>query len=594
VNRARKGRRISAARIAALLAACAVGLLAAPAAQAAKPSVLGFGAKPAPGEAEVILGEIDPGGEATEFLVEYGLAGSRWCAEQPSSRTPSAGIGLGIDPLELVIWLGGTPPPHSTPASPLGYSDEEDHAVAVAVGELTPGAEYCAELVAYNDSGVGASAKIVFRAGAPSVSGTRFVAASNSLQAEIDPAGETTEYQVLYAPIASEWCSSSGARGTPAELGQPAQLGYSDTSSHQVSVNLIGLVAGAEYCAAMSASNESGSAEGFQVSFAERPTVESLAPSAGPTSGGTTVRITGQNLGGTSAVYFGSSAATIEDVTPGEVLVSSPAHAAGAAEVTVTSPAGTSAGSQADVYTYEAETGQGPTGPTGGSGSGGSGGTGSTGSGGSTGGTGGTGPTIPDLLPEPDEGVVLGETVEAGEVSGNVTVRAAGSSTFVTLRRGTTIPDGSEIDATHGSVRITVREPDGRLVGASVHGGRFRIHQDPDGETHFILTLALTGCPRTRLPRGAASAAKARRKRPTARQLWVSERGGYWGTNGRYVSTSVEGTTWLTRDECSRSEVAVTVGRVRVRNLVTHRTRTIGAGGHLTAHAARPHRHGRR
>ena len=54
------------------------------------------------------------------------------------------------------------------------------------------------------------------------------------------------------------------------------------------------------------------------------------------------------------------------------------------------------------------------------------------------------------------------------------------------------------------------------------------------------------------------------------------------------MSTSVEGTAWLTRDECSRSQVVVTQGRVRVRNLVTRRTRTIRAGGRYTRHRPAP------
>ena len=174
-----------------------------------------------------------------------------------------------------------------------------------------------------------------------------------------------------------------------------------------------------------------------------------------------------------------------------------------------------------------------------------------------------------------------------------VTVKLPGSNTFVALTGGATIPDGSEIDATHGTVVITVMTPDGHTVSAEVHGGRFRVHQDRNGETHFILTLPLTGCSRTKLPHGAASAAAKRRHRPRSRHLWVKEKGGHWGTNGRYVSTSVEGTTWLTLDECSRSVVLVTAGRVRVRNLVTHRTRTVGAGGRYRARAGRPKHRGR-
>jgi len=149
-----------------------------------------------------------------------------------------------------------------------------------------------------------------------------------------------------------------------------------------------------------------------------------------------------------------------------------------------------------------------------------------------------------------------------------------------------TLPNGSEVDATNGHVLITVatRTP-GRTVSAGVRGGRFRIVQERggSGETHFVLTLPLTGCPRVSLPRGAAAVAsrhhrRKRRSGPKSRHLWVYEKGGNWGTNGRYVSTSVEGTHWLTQDECVHSRVRVVSGRVSVRDLVRRRSRTLTAG----------------
>ena len=79
----------------------------------------------------------------------------------------------------------------------------------------------------------------------------------------------------------------------------------------------------------------------------------------------TTVTITGENLGGASAVHFGSAAASIVSVAPDEVVVSSPAHEPGAVDVTVTTPAGTSATSQADLFTYEADQAHGPHRPDG-------------------------------------------------------------------------------------------------------------------------------------------------------------------------------------------------------------------------------------
>jgi hypothetical protein len=70
----------------------------------------------------------------------------------------------------------------------------------------------------------------------------------------------------------------------------------------------------------------------------------------------------------------------------------------------------------------------------------------------------------------------------------------------------------------------------------------------------------------------------SRRSRAKARHLWVSDHGGQWGTNGRYVSTTVEGTRWLTLDECSKSEVRVTSGRVKVHDLIHNKTKLLTAG----------------
>jgi hypothetical protein len=174
--------------------------------------------------------------------------------------------------------------------------------------------------------------------------------------------------------------------------------------------------------------------------------------------------------------------------------------------------------------------------------------------------------------------------------SGAVMIRRNGTSRFVPLSGSSTIPDGSEVDATNGRVVITVTTPSGKTVSAEVYGGRFRLHQDSSGVARFILTLPLTGCPRGPLPPGSA-ASLAKHSGPKARHLWVSETGGSWGTNGRYVSTTVQGTTWLTLDECTRSQVRVTAGKVKVLDLVRKRTKTLTAGGSYVAQLTSRGRH---
>jgi hypothetical protein len=84
------------------------------------------------------------------------------------------------------------------------------------------------------------------------------------------------------------------------------------------------------------------------------PTVTGLSPGQGTVFGGTTVTITGTNLTGTTVVEFGTSIATSVTVdSPTSITVETPSHALGTVDVTVTTPAGTSANTTADDFTYD-------------------------------------------------------------------------------------------------------------------------------------------------------------------------------------------------------------------------------------------------
>src|SRR5215475_2444584 len=85
---------------------------------------------------------------------------------------------------------------------------------------------------------------------------------------------------------------------------------------------------------------------------APAPTVTNVNPNTGPTSGGTSVTITGTNFSGATAVRFGSNAAgsfTVDSAT--QVTATSPAGV-GTVDVTVTTAGGTSAISSSDRFTY--------------------------------------------------------------------------------------------------------------------------------------------------------------------------------------------------------------------------------------------------
>ena len=82
------------------------------------------------------------------------------------------------------------------------------------------------------------------------------------------------------------------------------------------------------------------------------PTVTNVNPNTGPTSGGTSVTITGTNFSDVTAVRFGSNAAgsfTVNSAT--QITATSPAGV-GTVDVTVTTASGTSAISSSDRFAY--------------------------------------------------------------------------------------------------------------------------------------------------------------------------------------------------------------------------------------------------
>jgi hypothetical protein len=87
--------------------------------------------------------------------------------------------------------------------------------------------------------------------------------------------------------------------------------------------------------------------------YTTAPIVTGVTPSTGPTTGGTTVTITGLQMATATTVSFGTVPATSFTVTSTtKVTAVDPAQAAGTVDVTVTSPKGTSVTSVLDEFTY--------------------------------------------------------------------------------------------------------------------------------------------------------------------------------------------------------------------------------------------------
>jgi len=88
-------------------------------------------------------------------------------------------------------------------------------------------------------------------------------------------------------------------------------------------------------------------------SLAAAPTVTGISPASGTTMGGTSVTITGTGFTGATAVSIGGTAATsLSVVNATTITCITPARAAGAASVLVTTPGGTNAANT--LYTYVA------------------------------------------------------------------------------------------------------------------------------------------------------------------------------------------------------------------------------------------------
>lgn len=92
------------------------------------------------------------------------------------------------------------------------------------------------------------------------------------------------------------------------------------------------------------------------------PTVSSVSPSAGVTTGGTNVAITGEGFTGATSVRFGSTQATsFEVLDDTSIAAVTPSRPEGLVNVWVTNPAGTSSSSPASWFNYQAPPSDAPT-----------------------------------------------------------------------------------------------------------------------------------------------------------------------------------------------------------------------------------------
>lgn len=171
------------------------------------------------------------------------------------------------------------------------------------------------------------------------------------------------------------------------------------------------------------------------------------------------------------------------------------------------------------------------------------------------------------------EAPVLGRTVAVGPRAGDVAVLKPHGRRFVPLTAGDTVPSGSVVDATDGTVALTsALDAHGRTQTGEFTGGRFLVRQSKHGRGMIDLYLrgSLASC--------RAGTASIARKHKRGRALWGHDHGGRFRTHGATSVATVRGTRWLTKDTCAGTVTRVTRGVVAVRDQVRHRTVVVRAG----------------
>lgn len=185
----------------------------------------------------------------------------------------------------------------------------------------------------------------------------------------------------------------------------------------------------------------------------------------------------------------------------------------------------------------------------------------------------------------------LGKKVVLDEGSGKVKVKLPGTSKYVDLADAASLPVGTTVDATAGTVTLTTALPGGQTQSGTFRGGAFTVRQmsASKGMTDIVLTGgSFAGCAKTRAtarkaaaPTATAASAKKKRRTKAVRKLWASDEGGRFRTHGAESVTTVRGTSWLTEDRCDGTYTKVTDGAVDVRSKRTGKVTRVKAGRSL-------------
>jgi len=142
------------------------------------------------------------------------------------------------------------------------------------------------------------------------------------------------------------------------------------------------------------------------------------------------------------------------------------------------------------------------------------------------------------------------KSVLLNPVSGAVLVKEPGKKKR-RITKATLAKVGSKVDTSNGKVKLTSVLPGGKRQSARFNGAPFLVRQPRSGNGMTDLKLTAD------LECGSGSAKAARRSR-----LFGKGKGRF-RTRGRNSSATVRGTTWVTQDDCSGTQITSVEGEVQ-------------------------------
>ena len=190
--------------------------------------------------------------------------------------------------------------------------------------------------------------KLMTAANGASTSGSFTYVAAPAITAISPVAGPTAGG----SPVTLIGTGFAAAPATGAVRFGAAAAAYTVLSDTQITAMAPAGAAGTVDVTVATIGGTSAASAGDRFTYAEAPTVASLAPATGPSAGGTQVTLTGTHLSAASTVKFGHQYASGVSVLSDTQLTAISPPGSGTVDLTVTSPGGTSAVTGSARFSY--------------------------------------------------------------------------------------------------------------------------------------------------------------------------------------------------------------------------------------------------